>query len=254
MSQASFAFLVPLPRYKTSLNLTGRVFNKLTVESFSHHSKYGAVWNVKCKCGHRIKALARKLVEGRKTACSKACIYDDLTGQSIGTYRVIKRAERQNERWGNFWHCECIKCGIKIIFPSRSIKCGQACKNCCQKLPNNQAAFNQLLWHYKKGASSRGLVFALSPEEADRLFKLPCAYCGQAPSQVSKASQSSMYVYNGIDRIDNDKGYIQGNVAPCCKMCNWCKGKHSLEDFRNWIDRVHRCLNAPVIPVAEGSN
>jgi len=35
----------------------------------------------------------------------------------------------------------------------------------------------------------------------------------------------------GIDRIDNSKGYIEGNMVPCCKICNWMKSDKSSIDF-----------------------
>jgi len=28
----------------------------------------------------------------------------------------------------------------------------------------------------------------------------------------------------GLDRIDNDKGYLENNVVPCCWICNKIKG------------------------------
>jgi hypothetical protein len=29
------------------------------------------------------------------------------------------------------------------------------------------------------------------------------------------------WVYNGIDRVDNNKQYIKENLVSCCKKCNF---------------------------------
>lgn len=33
-----------------------------------------------------------------------------------------------------------------------------------------------------------------------------------------------LYFYNGIDRLDNTKGYTPENSVACCKHCNSLKG------------------------------
>jgi len=45
---------------------------------------------------------------------------------------------------------------------------------------------------------------------------------------------------NGIDRIDNTKGYELKNCAPACKHCNYVKGDLSIEDFNIWKNRFIR--------------
>lgn len=57
-----------------------------------------------------------------------------------------------------------------------------------------------------------------TPEEAWNLTKEmyvvlisnPCYYCECPIGEVGV----------GLDRLDNSKGYISGNVVPCCKECN----------------------------------
>ena len=54
-----------------------------------------------------------------------------------------------------------------------------------------------------------------------------CVYCGKdAP--------------NGIDRIDNLRGYNKENCVPACKHCNYVKGDLSIEDFNTWKHRFVR--------------
>jgi hypothetical protein len=97
----------------------------------------------------------------------------------------------------------------------------------------------------KLSAKKRGYVFDLSFDRFVELTSTPCAYCGEDPRQVryaaagsEEAREHAKYVYNGIDRINNNYGYIEGNCAPCCKYCNWAKMDKSLEDFIKWVNAL----------------
>jgi hypothetical protein len=78
---------------------------------------------------------------------------------------------------------------------------------------------------YKKRAEKRfkGQKF-LSQEEFNALTAKPCNYCDKSGP-------------NGIDRIDNNIGYIVKNCVPCCKHCNYVKGDLSQADFEKWTAR-----------------
>ena len=49
-------------------------------------------------------------------------------------------------------------------------------------------------------------------------------YCGKAAP-------------NGIDRLNNEIGYLESNCVACCKHCNYVKGNLSNEDFESWKER-----------------
>ncbi len=44
------------------------------------------------------------------------------------------------------------------------------------------------------------------------------------------ASQQWIYV-NGIDRVDNERGYLTDNTVPCCWECNDMKATSTAEEF-----------------------
>jgi 5-methylcytosine-specific restriction endonuclease McrA len=103
-----------------------------------------------------------------------------------------------------------------------------------------KSSVNSIFNGYKKDTD-------LSMEEFHYLSQMNCFYCDKEPSnrQVNKskksselARQESEYLYNGIDRIDSSKGHTRDNVVPCCKYCNWAKGKISLNEFYEWIKRI----------------
>jgi hypothetical protein len=43
---------------------------------------------------------------------------------------------------------------------------------------------------------------------------------------------------NGLDRVDNARGYESGNVVPCCDPCNRMKGTLSREAFLEHVALV----------------
>jgi|SRR5580698_3026791 hypothetical protein len=68
----------------------------------------------------------------------------------------------------------------------------------------------------KQQAKSRGIDFLLSLEEYTNAISVSCYYCDGAFGYVTKGT--------GLDRIDNNKGYMIGNVVSCCRTCNRIKG------------------------------
>ncbi len=80
---------------------------------------------------------------------------------------------------------------------------------------------------YKHVAERRKLEFQLSKEEFDEFCGKSCHYCG------------SEMIGIGIDRVDNTKGYITGNVVPCCKFCNLMKRTLTEKEFINHIKKIY---------------
>ena len=58
------------------------------------------------------------------------------------------------------------------------------------------------------------------------LMQLPCEYCGDNSK------------YNGIDRVDNSKGYTKDNSVPCCEKCNYGKNVYSATEYIEHCKRV----------------
>jgi hypothetical protein len=45
-------------------------------------------------------------------------------------------------------------------------------------------------------------------------------------------------VANGIDRVDNTKGYSVDNCVPCCRRCNVAKADMTPDQFLGWASLV----------------
>ncbi len=111
-------------------------------------------------------------------------------------------------------------------------------------LPKGEAAFNKLFLVYKRNAKRYKRDFELSKEEFRELTKQNCFYCGTEPIIGYNADRRShgKYLYNGVDRYDNSKGYTVDNAVPCCKICNTMKSNLDVDAFRNHIKKIYNKL------------
>jgi hypothetical protein len=82
----------------------------------------------------------------------------------------------------------------------------------------NSAQYTQ----YKNRAVKKSLDFVLSKDEFDVISSNSCYLCNKGCSSTH---------HNGLDRIDNSKGYIEDNVKSCCGGCNFMKRDYSVEDI-----------------------
>lgn len=78
---------------------------------------------------------------------------------------------------------------------------------------------------YANKAATRGFEFKLTHDDLHDLLDKDCAYCGGKGG--------------GIDRIDSSKGYVLGNVNPCCWECNQMKNDLPLKD---WLAKMKKVI------------
>jgi len=169
----------------------------------------------------------------------------DETGHRYGRLVVLEEAGRRNG--AVCWLCQC-DCGKRIIVGGRELRTGDT-KSCgclnteqceARRLPKGQAAFNCVFGSLKRGAERRGLEWALTEKQVKELTSQPCFYCGVPPRQRCRGRRvNGEYLYNGLDRVDNTRGYTVDNVVPCCKRCNVAKNNMTQQEFYTWIDRIY---------------
>ncbi len=88
--------------------------------------------------------------------------------------------------------------------------------------------------HQNNKINGRNLEFTLEKEEFNSIKTKPCYLCGIENSDTH---------YNGIDRIDNSKGYILSNCRPCCAHCNFIKGPIPIGVLKYHIKRISENSN-----------
>lgn len=171
----------------------------------------------------------------------------NYTGIKFNYLTAIKFEFRENNK--TFWTLNCV-CGKECIKQIDKVVHG-SCKSCgCKnqkgkyKKSNIESSFNYVYHRYKQSANKREISFELTKEDFKRITSLNCHYCNIEPLQIAKyynkTSQSLNYIYNGIDRINNDVGYILNNSTPCCFVCNRAKREMGYLDFLSYIDRLKK--------------
>ena len=75
---------------------------------------------------------------------------------------------------------------------------------------------------YTVSARVRNIDFSLSKSLFDDIIKNNCYMCGK---------QNSLTHMNGIDRFDNEIGYIETNCRSCCNTCNMMKNRYSYDNI-----------------------
>ena len=113
-------------------------------------------------------------------------------------------------------------------------------------LPLGFSSMRQVIIHYKANAKRRGYDFNLTEEQFKEMTQKDCYYCGAKPNQFFKQKYHNNYrkfngdfIYNGLDRIDSNKGYTIDNIVPCCSICNYAKHNLTLQEFQDWIEKVY---------------
>lgn len=146
--------------------------------------------------------------------------------------------------WSRKFECLCDCGNIRIAWATNVSKgviksCGCLKPESKPRLPIGEAAFNTVVYSYKHNARNDNRDFKLTDDQMRKLFTSNCYYCNSIPKTVAKTRAGfGDFVYNGIDRIDNDLGYIINNVVACCSMCNIAKATHTLEEFKIWVTDV----------------
>ncbi len=171
----------------------------------------------------------------------------DLVGYRYGRLIVIERAS-DKKHGVTKWICKC-ECGRMTTVRSQHLRSG-ATRSCgclkseCDKaraLPEGEAAMRALYRQYKRNAKQRNRAWELTEEQFRELTSSCCHYCGREPQQITRWSHyNGDYAYNGIDRKDNEQGYIFDNVVPSCSECNFLKVRR---DYSRFLEQVERIAN-----------
>lgn len=113
------------------------------------------------------------------------------------------------------------------------------------KLVGVEANLRSLYSVYKRSARKRSHAFKVSLEMFTAMISDDCYLCGSPPSGVYIHNYkrpeyvNNPLVYNGLDRLDNSKGYVVSNLSTCCGNCNMAKKKLSISEFLEHIKKVY---------------
>lgn len=184
------------------------------------------------------------------------------TGLRYGRLTAIK-LEGKNTKGRYTWFCEC-DCGNTKSISSDNLASGKS--KSCGCLKKDHLVSSGRLWklhdnredailsvqysHLKRRHQKKkygGTV--ISFDTFKKLSLSNCNYCGleyskEIEDRLSESNQNKLLSEtvvkcNGIDRIDNLKGYTVKNSCTCCKFCNTAKSTMSVKEFQVFIKRIY---------------
>jgi len=177
----------------------------------------------------------------------------NLVGKRFGRLTIIKYSHshiQPSNQKRAIWLAKC-DCGKKHFVSTSSLISGHVVSCGCygkeirkkglHKKERGVANLNYKYLSYRARSKKHGIPFEISKKEFKEIIDQNCYYCGGKPEMPhTHRSYNGLYISNGIDRINSQKGYIKGNVVPCCKLCNTMKSNLSEEEFINHIKKIYK--------------
>lgn len=218
----------------------GKRYGRLTVLGYAGAGKFNrALWLCRCDCGVEKIVTGHCLRHGLSKSCGCSKRRDEV-GNRYG-YLTVLEVVGANKHGHIDWLCHCV-CGKEQVVSAMHLRRGdkRSC-GCRKKLPKGEASFNAIYRSVRDNAGKRSKKFELTKEQVRDIVTQPCQYCGAAPAQTMTDSRfNGTFKYNGIDRVNNSRDYVEDNVVPCCKICNYAKRTQTLAEFKSWLTRAYK--------------
>ncbi len=166
-----------------------------------------------------------------------------MVGMVFGKLTVIKKVFNNRDTHAK-WLCKC-ECGnfTEVVRPSLVNNLTTSCG--CRKFNANWKGYGRLSSVYwgriKKGAASRNLDFEISIKDAWELFikqNERCALSNIKIEIVTNYTHKWKLHTASLDRIDNSKGYIKGNIQWVHRKINIMRGKMDVDRFITFCKMV----------------
>lgn len=236
-------------------NIKGERFGRLSPFEIVERRNGSDRWLCFCDCGQKKVVSYPNLIYGRIRSCgclrretTASTRFKDLTGKKFGKLFVKYRVENIGKRTAYLCVCDCGREKILIgdhLVTARTSSCG-----CLRDDPETIKRRNgnhstpdscayMLYKSYQRNAKLRNREFSITFDQFKEVTSSDCHYCHAKPVYKTKGTkQGLIYIYNGIDRKDNDLGYTTENCIPACQACNYAKQNSSYEDFTSWLHRI----------------
>ena len=161
-----------------------------------------------------------------------------LTGHVFGRLTVERATPRRVNGYRIVWQCRCV-CGKRTFVPTGNLTSGNS-RSCgkCIRPRTLDGTIGRVISMRRHTARKRGLAWTVSKAEATRLLKEPCFYCGAPPHHEMRWPSNRGFRYSGLDRVNNRRGYVHGNLRSCCRQCNSAKGAMTEAAFAAWCCRL----------------
>lgn len=246
----------------------GLEYGKLTIIGYSHSVGHKHYIIVQCICSNYPKkkpVVMSRITSGEIISCGcergRKILLDPVSkiplvvhnrlGMVFGKLTICEYAgsKRAKDGWTRHFVRAICACGnpefmhpidIQNILDGNTSSCG------CLVFENPGRERIYTEYELNAMAAFRGSITArkqgnLTFEQFIILSKLPCVYCGAPPSNrcaygVAKYRRDSLaedqiFIYSGMDRLNNSLPHDYDNCVPCCAKCNAAKSDNLFSDF-----------------------
>jgi len=173
--------------------------------------------------------------------CTGMKVREDLSGQTINNREILKMVGTSYDH--SLYGVKCLSCGNIYTITKSNLLRTETCSNCAPRklkgpLSKQWKGGKIVPMNYFNGvkfnADARNIKFTITLNYIEKLFQLQNEKCKFTDEQISFVDSSA-----SLDRIDNSKGYVKGNVQWVHKDINLMKNKRNERDFINYCITIH---------------
>lgn len=244
-------------------DIIGDVINDIRINRISREKKNNqskTLYECECKNGHLIqktRSYLQSIIRKENEFVCKMCVKESgkiPIGTIIGNLTVIDAIPKNRIKClSNSYNYKCkCACGEQVIFsknklypkitPKYNISCG------CEKRKHhllNIKTYNGIPFKYlnsiKQGAHERNLEYDLTDEYLSNLYYAQnkrCALTGKPIWFFCDINNPTRKTNASLDRINNNKGYIKGNVQWVDTKINMFKLSWGMDEFKKMCKEV----------------
>lgn len=157
-------------------------------------------------------------------------------GDVYGCFTLIEAVSSGTR--GIAWRVKC-QCGREIVrnhyrlAKEPNVTCGRACPLAQKR------AWEWLYLLHQQQSAKREIVSTIRFDIFVSYSKMDCFYCRDSAKRPASCSVAT----NTLDRVNNERGYEDGNIVAACWPCNRMKGSMSYTDFICHIEKLVRNVN-----------
>lgn len=162
-----------------------------------------------------------------------------------GKFVIKCVGRRKNQEKLYKYRCNCGRIAVTNFYGLNKSKFCYDCRIIRKPMLTlkGEAGLHRLYGNYKYIAKKRNLIFNLTIDEFSELTNKTCYYCKAKPKNKMKSQtltlKNGTYTYNGVDRVNNNKGYTKDNTVACCTSCNKAKLSLTSKQFKSLIRKIY---------------
>ncbi len=246
-------------------DFTGQIFGTLRAIRRTDKKYFRLfIWEFEClKCEDiflRVPCYLSSTSYCEKTECGIGVVTEDCAGRKFDKLAVLG-FHGISETRQILWNCKC-DCGKERIVSTAQLLSG-GIKSCgCNRIETSKKAPGEVSWNSRyhhfldSSCKDRGLSNEFTNFNFRDISSKNCFYCDIPPKpynvylnvdgQTRKGSKKGLSQetidrawinINGIDRIDNERGYYFDNCVPCCWDCNSTRLRMTIHEWCAFIEK-----------------